>query len=268
MSHLTLETIARLVDEAPDPLEAAHLEGCADCRCELDDMRADQAVLAALPALQPPPAQWDRIEAKLAAEGLMRLPRGHAISWRHAVLRIAAAFVIFLLGTLAGVAWVGAEDPGTIAAAEDEQPLGLRPIDDPMRSPVYAPEPPPRIARQEPRPQPSRGLRMGDATDMQLVSSLISAREPRNPEEAALLVRELEALYFQTLTRIAEAGPATESGDPFTRLAVLEGITTLTGTALGQAPADPILNGYHLAALAQREATLKLIAARSTASWF
>ena len=35
MSHLTVEAIARLVDELPEPAEAAHLEGCPDCRAEI-----------------------------------------------------------------------------------------------------------------------------------------------------------------------------------------------------------------------------------------
>lgn len=99
--------------------------------------------------------------------------------------------------------------------------------------------------------------------------ALIFAREPRNAEEAARLAHEIEALYFNTLVRMTEARPMDESGgDPFARLAALEGIVTLTGAALGQAPADPVLNGYHLVTLAQREATLQQIATRTRDSWF
>lgn len=264
MSHLTLESIARLVDEPASAEEAAHLEACAACRSEVEDMRADAAALAALPPLEPPAGDWEAIESRLRREGMIRATGVHAFSWRSGLLRLAAAIVIFALGTMSGVAWVRAEGMPAVAVADDERPLDLRPAGDP--SPVWQSEP----ATPQPdvvRPRtPGNDVRPG--ADVQLASSLISARQPRNAEEAAQMTREVEALYYEMLSRLAENAPVAESGDPLTRLAVLEGITTITGTALGHAPADPILNGYHLAALAQREATLKLIAARSTNSWF
>jgi hypothetical protein len=261
MPHLTLESIARLVDEPASAEEAAHLEACAACRSEVEDMRGDAAALAALPPLDPPAGDWDTIEARLRREGLIRSPAVRAFSWRSGLLRLAAAIVIFLLGTMSGVAWVRAEGAPMVAAADDERPLNLRPAGDP--SPVWQSEPATQPEAGRPR-SPDPDVR----PEVQLASSLISARQPRNAEEAALLTREVEALYYEMLSRLAETAPVAESGDPLTRLAVLEGITTITGTALGQAPADPILNGYHLAALAQREATLKQIAARTTNSWF
>jgi hypothetical protein len=101
-----------------------------------------------------------------------------------------------------------------------------------------------------------------------LLAALISGREPRTPEEAALMFRQTEALYLDALTRMAELAHDKEPGDPFARLAALEGIMTITREALGQAPADPVLNGYHLTAIAQRDATLKQLAATTSSSWF
>jgi hypothetical protein len=48
---------------------------------------------------------------------------------------------------------------------------------------------------------------------------------------------------------------------PAARLAALEGILLSTGAALEAAPADPMINGYYLSAIGQREAMLRQIAA-------
>jgi hypothetical protein len=268
MSHLMLEAIARLVDEAPTVSEGAHLEGCAFCRQELEDMRADAAALAALPLIEPPEQEWGAIEARLAHEGLMRVPSSRAFAWRGTLLRMAAAIVLFAFGTLAGAAWMRGGPEAVIATQTQDEPVGSRAVAQepaPMTPLLAESAVPAPVQRRLPEPRQDRPAA---APSIQFASALVSAREPRNPEEAARLMREVEALYYQALIRLAETAPAAESGDPLTRLAVLEGITTLTGTALGQAPADPVLNGYHLAALAQREATLKQIAARTTDSWF
>src|SRR5687767_6529287 len=95
MSHLTLETLARLIDDAPDPTETGHLDICPQCREELEAMRADVAVLHRLPDAEPSPAQWIRLEQRLQREGLMRQQRWQ---WQPAALRMAAAIVIFILG--------------------------------------------------------------------------------------------------------------------------------------------------------------------------
>lgn len=228
MPHLSLEEIARLVEELPEPHEAAHLDTCDDCRDELDAMRADSAALASLPPIAPPAGEWPAIEARLAEEGLIHpASRGApgAFSWRTGLLRAAAIAAVFLAGTLSGAAWFGSDRGGSV---QTQAAAGM----------------------------PNDG-------------ALIAAREPRSAEEAAQLAREIEALYFNTLVSVSEARPLHETrDDPVARLAALEGIMTLTGAALDQAPADPVLNGYHIAAMAQREATLKQIASRTDESWF
>ena len=49
------------------------------------------------------------------------------------------------------------------------------------------------------------------------------------------------------------------------RCAVLD--LMLPVAALAQAPTDPVINGYHLTALAQRDAMLKQIRATPATSW-
>ena len=57
--------------------------------------------------------------------------------------------------------------------------------------------------------------------------------------------------------------------DPLNQLAALEGIVLTTRAALEEAPADPVINGYHLSALGQRDAILRQIDARADEEpWF
>jgi hypothetical protein len=99
-------------------------------------------------------------------------------------------------------------------------------------------------------------------------ASFIAATEPTNRAEAVELYEQAEALYLDALTRVTEIEGPQQGGDPLARLAVLQSIAAITRSALDQAPADPVINGYHLTALAQKEATLRLIAASKSDRWF
>src|SRR5690606_31389971 len=98
MSHLSRETLARLVDEPPTAAEAEHLESCAECRQELDEMIALTAALGDLPDLLPPPADaWPALAERLRREGLVRpVPKVRRLSFP--ILRAAAAVLIFIAG--------------------------------------------------------------------------------------------------------------------------------------------------------------------------
>ncbi|HUF68596.1 MAG TPA: hypothetical protein VMM79_08045 [Longimicrobiales bacterium] len=222
MQHLMIETIARLIDEAPTADQATHLEQCDECRTSLEAMRADLAALRNLPMIEPPPTEWDQIESRLLEEGLIRRRSGQPI-WRSTALRVAATIAVFVFGASAGVAWTG----GRTVEAASGSPMAV------AGSP-----------------------------------SLIMATEPGTPEETLQLYRQAEALYLEVLTRVAALEEEDGGGDPVARLAALEGIANITRSALDQAPADPVLNGYHLTALAQREATIRQIAASKPGRWF
>ena len=104
MMHLTLETLARLVDEEATPAEAEHLRRCVSCREELETLRDEVAALAELPRLvPPPPSAWPALEKRLRAEGLIapapeagRVPEAARPSpWGGArLLRLAAAIAL------------------------------------------------------------------------------------------------------------------------------------------------------------------------------
>lgn len=227
MQHLMIETVARLVDEAPAATEAEHLEHCAECRALLEAMRADTAALRNLPMIEPPPTEWPDIERRLLDEGLIRRRAGAPV-WRTSAMRLAASITLFVVGAASGVAWTRAQSTGPAALAS------------------------------------ATGARTAGSG----VPTLIAATEPETAEETIQLYRQAEALYLDALTRVAELDDQRTGGDPLARLAALESIATITRSALDQAPADPVLNGYHLTALAQREATIRQIAASKPGRWF
>lgn len=80
-------------------------------------------------------------------------------------------------------------------------------------------------------------------------------------------LRDAESIYLAALTRYAEITQGGEMVDPVARLAALEGIVLTARAALREAPADPVINGYLLTAMGQREAMLRQIS-RSDEFWF
>jgi hypothetical protein len=271
MSHLTLEELARIVDDAPTPHEAEHLAGCQTCRMELDGMREDVQALALLPDVEPAPDSWNAIETRLLEEGLIRRSRFAAVP---PYARMAAAAVLFLAGTLAGRITADTA-PVTTALVPDPVPgqVGPPQFVPPASAPAFvatdpsavetrqaagaAPDPAPTVApppaRQSPITFASSGGRMPQASTL---------------DEATELLRQTEDMYLNALTRYAELASQTETGDPIARLAALQSIVMTTQAALNQAPTDAVINGYHLTALAQRDATLRQVAAVTGERWY
>lgn len=117
MEHLDLETLARLVDEVPSPLQREHLQSCAACHTELRALREQTESLGSLPAIRPPRGDWEALEARLLAEGLIDpsgvRPEGRRWGLPDGWSRLAAALVLFLGGAAVGaVAAPGAGGAG------------------------------------------------------------------------------------------------------------------------------------------------------------
>ena len=124
MGHLNPESLARLVDEAPQPEESEHLAACRACSAELEALRGQTRALGSLPEIRPPLGDWDVLEARLRSEGLIeapgllsRLTLAQTPPW----MRAAAAAALFLGGTLvgAGAAADGGPLAGMFGGAED-----------------------------------------------------------------------------------------------------------------------------------------------------
>ena len=232
MPHLTLEALARLVDEAPTDEEHRHLAECARCRAELEALNEQTDSLAELPKMAPPPDLWPEIRTRLRKEGLVARRRRDLAPAR----QIAAALALFLAGSAAGFVARGsvAPDAGSPVASATAPSAGEAGAVDPR---TVAPT---DVAR-EPGRTPATAL------------------DPAAGDLTADMERAQEA-FAAALDRYMRAN-STPAPDPAARLAALDNIVLTTAEALNESPADPVINGYHLTAVAQRNELLRQIAA-------
>jgi hypothetical protein len=265
MEHLNLEALARLVDEPAEPTEAAHLRDCLVCRRELEALRAQTDALAALADPEPRPGAWRALEAALAAEGLVRPAPAGRFRASHPLLRIAAALLLLATGAALGVTLLRPPSSSVPIAQAPEQ-ASERPAARPLG-----------IARM---PAERADTAVADVPAVQApVAHLVSARSAAPPPrrrpaltpEARAAARELdeaEAAYVAALRHYAEVADPASGADPETRLAALETLVESTGRALERAPGDPVLNGYHLAVLDERDALRRQIDRAAAGAWY
>ena len=127
-NKLTKEQIAALLD-TPELVTDGTVTLSEEDRAEFEQMRRMRMALSALDDLEPPPNQWDEIEARLAANDqpalASRTIRHRVISWS---LQAAAVLALFAAGLFVGQS-LGDSDrasaPGTVALeppAEQEAP--------------------------------------------------------------------------------------------------------------------------------------------------
>jgi hypothetical protein len=265
MSHLSPETIARLVDETPAAQEAIHLSVCTVCAHELSALQEQTRGLAALGEIRPGRGSWLALEKRLERERLVAAPVQQPVRRGSAVfLRLAASIAIFAIGAASGAA---------LRTTHLSQPdTGLTPAAQPVA--VLEPVTPTVISGQ-PDVQP-REMSPGSAARAVAPSIRPSAATVSGRSDPVTDVQLAEAAYLRALARFTEAAPSSGT-DPVARLAALESILMTTQAALQEAPADPVINGYHLTALAQRDAVLRQIAvqpalvrspANSPHTWF
>ncbi|TVR62975.1 MAG: hypothetical protein EA422_10415 [Gemmatimonadales bacterium] len=222
--HLTLETLARLVDESPDEREAAHLDGCPQCRRELDGLKEQTQVLAALPSVRPGAAPWKVLERRLEAEGLVAAPgrptrrsgaarktAPRTMAWS----RLAAGILLFLLGAgvgSSGLLGTSGEGSGWAAAG----PGGIESL-------------------------------LASAGALSLAEA----------QEVLATTEEWHRLALEQYRErvMAEAGEADgHTGDPHVRYALMESLLEVGREALWAAPADPFLNGLVLNVQVEQDA--------------
>ena len=284
MQHLDLETLARLVDEAPEPHEAEHLRGCLVCRRELAEMREQTQALTGLGELEPPAGAWAALEARLVEEALIRTPapaRTRVLGLYRPPMRVAAALALFLLGGAAGAAlWRDGGSQGRVAVdvpdASGPAPSSsrMRPLADPELLIVSEPD-----AQAPAAAENGNGARLamngGAAPDARRPAGVVPPRRTR-PERATRAqadraARELvqaQAEYVAALQRVAAIADPSSGNDAGTRLAALEQLVQLTASALERVPGDPVINGYHLAAVAERDALRREMAKDAQTAWF
>ena len=227
MSHLTTESLARIVDEPATAAEQSHLDACTSCRATLDELRTQTAALAALPALAPPAGAWGSIGLRMQAAE-QRAERRRRLFTN--VTRIAAAILLFAFGaaTQAVLSARRAANAERATAAGGAQSAGR------------------------------------DAATTSLISDA-----PKSLDEASARLRIAETVYTRALLDYAALSSPQPPRDAVARLATLEAIVLTTRAALERAPADPLINTYHLAAQAERETLLEQLRRRSEAGqWY
>ncbi len=233
MEHLSLEVLARLLDETPTAEERRHLERCRRCRNELDALEAQRSALSHLPDGRPPSGGWDRLEVRLRREGLIRegqavggsagLPaslRGASPWWQ-----LAAAVVLLLAG--------GGLGTGFGLSLQQERTVA------------------------------------GPGGDTATLTALEA--ETLSLEEAETLVRLTEGWYLEALVRYHEEAGRSGSPtplDPLTRYAALETLMAAGHAAVRELPTDPFLNGLLVNMEAERTATLRGMQATTTQNWY
>ena len=222
MLHLPTERLAALGDNVPTLDEAAHLGTCTLCAHE---RVAYQSLIAMARAEREPfglpLTRWDAIAVELSngAKSVAAAVPDSRLTRR--MLQIAAALLLVAGGAMGGRVTAGArplpDAPGSVAAAGGAV-------------------------------QPVAHI---DA-DSTFFASVDEARAAQQRSE----------LLYQTAASFLARYDTTGAGDGSpvayrSRLAALDRVISTTREAMRQAPHDPVINGYYLTTLGQREATLR-----------
>jgi hypothetical protein len=226
MSHLSPERLAALADDPPTAAELAHLAGCADCTRE-------RAAYRALDKLASGNAR--SIGAPLTAWESLRpalLADGVIDSGRGLVSRPRPRRYGWFQAAAAAVLVAGGAAAGRLSAG----------------------------ASFSSAPTPATGR----------VASVDSAPRFKTLDEARAAQTQSQILYQNATAYLAQYDTASRviesSAGMRTRLAALDRTQQVLNQALSKAPYDPVINGYYLTTVGQREATLRMINTSAPAS--
>jgi hypothetical protein len=225
MLHLHTERLAELGDGVPTPDEAAHLAACAVCARERS---AYQALVSMAHAEREPfglpLTRWDAIAAELSSQPAIA-PARSASRRSTGFLRIAAGLLLVAGGAIAGRVSAGADPlPGAARVASAAKPL------------------------------PTQAVASKADVDSAFFATVDEARAAQQRSE---LIYQQAAAFLARFDSTGAAG-----GSPVayrSRLAALDRVLSTTRDAMRDAPHDPVINGYYLTTLGQREATLRQI---------
>lgn len=220
MLHLSAERLAALQDDPPTVEELAHLAACADCARERRAYGALRTVADGERArLGTPLSDWNALAPRLRADGV--IDTGAPVAARRRVpvrwLQVAAGLLLVAGGTVLGR--LSAHAPAFPAAADA----------------------PPKTVAAAPTTKPA--------------STTFDT-----PERAQQVRDSAAALYQQAVAYLARQDSVSTAGTPAairTRLAALDHVSETMRQAMQLAPGDPVINGYYLTTLGQREATIR-----------
>jgi hypothetical protein len=219
MSHLPTERLAALVDESPTPAELGHLAGCADCSRDraVFQSMADLAT-AESARIGAPLTTWESLAPVLIADGVIDTGRGLPFR-KHSVRRPWLQAAAAVLFVASGMM------AGRYTAGASVLPM------------------------------------QASSTTPGAVASADSAPHFRTIDEARNAQAQAQLIYQASTAFLAEQDTSSHATDTpsamRTRLAALDRARDVMGEALNDAPYDPVINGYYLTTLGQREATLR-----------
>jgi hypothetical protein len=220
MSHLSPERLAALVDEPPTAAELAHLAGCAECTRERAAYRnlVELAVTGAA-TIAAPLTSWEGLRPALAHDGIIDDGRRIGVGHRRArrPWLQVAAALLLTAGGMIG---------GRISVGA--APLPFNESGTPTRTASLSPDSAPQFPTVE------------------------AARAAQTQAQVLYQTATMFIAQHDTVTVPAESPAAMR-----TRLAALDRTQKVLGEALNEAPYDPVINGYYLTTVGQREATLR-----------
>lgn len=255
MQHLDSERLAALDHEPATVTELAHLAACADCRTERDAFAALAQLASAAGDVDDVHGaerltDWSRLSVQLRSEGLLRTTGEHAIDVDATPL---------VVRSLKGVDVSGSHRTPAVV---------------PQRVAVHSPRVAPwmrlaaalmlvlggaalgRVSTGASLLSPDVGAALADSASTTGV--LTDGGAFASVEEATRVLTTAQRDYERASLWLASNDTTVRSPDVYrARLAALDQMMAASRAALRDAPQDPVLNHYYLAAYTAREATLQ-----------
>jgi hypothetical protein len=223
MPHLSTDRLAALGDDQPTPAEVSHLATCAECARERGAYQTLVAMAHAERApLGLPLTRWESIASALAAEEApLLVRRSRAARSTRWPLQVAAGLLLVAGGAMFGRMSAGTAPPSVVATPSFTATAGA------------GTSPAARLAAES------------------VFASVDDARAAQTRSEQ--LYQQAAAFLAQHDSSGAGEGPVAYRS----RLAALDRVLSTTRQAMRDAPHDPVINGYYLTTIGQREATLR-----------
>ena len=219
MSHLPEERLAALSDEPPNSAELAHLASCERCASERAAHRNLRELASAQGAqIGAPLTSWEALAPALRADGVIDTGEWRVARRPRRFTGVWSQAAAALLIALGGIAYGRYSASGSVL-----------------------PEPASAVAAR------------GNEADS--VPTFSSVDEARAAQERYETLYQSAALYLAAHDT-AELPPDSPAAMRH-RLATLDEVGATVRQALTESPGDPVINGYYLTTLGQREATLR-----------
>lgn len=123
LEHLSRERIAALLDGPDAPgMDREHLERCEECTHEYEQMARIRMALSALPDLEPPEGEWDRIRERLGRNASGKVVHAGSVRPVPAWARPGPMWAAAVIGLFVAGLGVGRQLALNETAASDRPP--------------------------------------------------------------------------------------------------------------------------------------------------